>query len=98
MQIQDMVSAQDFCTYHNVEISFIYSLQEYGLLEITTLEEKAYVSLNNLQQLEKMVLLYNEMDINLEGIDTITHLLQRINDMQQQITSLTNRLSVYENL
>ena len=98
MQIQDMVSAQDFCTYHNVEISFIYSLQEYGLLEITTLEEKAYVSLNNLQQLEKMVLLYNEMDINLEGIDTITHLLQRINDMQQQITSLTNRLSIYENL
>ena len=98
MQIQDMVSAQDFCTYHNVEISFIYSLQEYGLLEITTLEEKAYVSSNNLQQLEKMVLLYNEMDINLEGIDTITHLLQRINDMQQQITSLTNRLSVYENL
>lgn len=98
MQIQDMVSAQDFCTYHNVEISFIYSLQEYGLLEITTLEEKAYVSLNNVQQLEKMVLLYNEMDINLEGIDTITHLLQRINDMQQQITSLTNRLSVYENL
>ena len=98
MQIQDMVSAQDFCTYHNVEISFIYSLQEYGLLEITTLEEKAYVSSNNLQQLEKMVLLYNEMDINLEGIDTITHLLQRINDMQQQITSLTNRLSIYENL
>lgn len=98
MQIQDMVSAQDFCTYHNVEISFIYSLQEYGLLEITTLEEKAYVSLNNLQQLEKMVLLYNEMDINLEGIDTITHLLQRINDMQQQITSLTNRLSIYENV
>ena len=98
MQIQDMVSAQDFCTYHNVEISFIYSLQEYGLLEITTLEEKAYVSSNNLQQLEKMVLLYNEMDINLEGIDTITHLLQRINNMQQQITSLTNRLSIYENV
>jgi hypothetical protein len=37
------------------------------------------------------------MDINLEGIETITFLLQRMNDMQQRITQLNNMLSIYEN-
>jgi hypothetical protein len=37
------------------------------------------------------------MDINLEGIETITYLLQRMNEMQQQILLLNNKLGMYEN-
>jgi len=44
------------------------------------------------------VRLYYEMDINLEGIETITHLLQRMHAMQQQIVGLSNRLSRYEDV
>ena len=39
----------------------------------------------------------NELDINLEGIETITYLLQRMHDMQREIATLENRLSMYEN-
>ena len=30
------------------------------------------------------------------GIETITHLLQRINDMQNEVNALRNRLRLYE--
>jgi chaperone modulatory protein CbpM len=97
MQKEEMISANDFCIYHNVELTFIHSLQQSGLIEITTIEEKAFVPVNQLHQLEKLARLYYEMDINLEGIETITYLLQRMNEMQQQIAQLTSRLNLYEN-
>ena len=97
MQTEEMIPASEFCIHHDIELSFINSLQESGLLEITTIEEKIFVPVSQLKDLEKLVRLYYEMDINLEGIETITYLLQRMNNMQQQIVLLSNRLRVYEN-
>jgi chaperone modulatory protein CbpM len=96
MPTTHLIAANEFCIYHNIEPSFIYSLQQSGLIEITVIEEKLFVDESELPQLEKLVRLYQEMDINLEGIETITYLLQRMNDMQRQIIELTNRLSIYE--
>ncbi len=97
MPTTHLIAANDFCIYHNIEPSFIYSLQQSGLIEITVVEEKPFVDESELPQLEKLVRLYREMDINLEGIETITYLLQRMNEMQRQIVQLTNRLGRYEN-
>jgi len=97
MPTTHLIAANEFCIYHNIEPSFIYSLQQSGLIEITVVEEKPFVDESELPQLEKLVRLHREMDINLEGIETITHLLQRMNDMQRQIVALQNRLSMYEN-
>jgi hypothetical protein len=36
------------------------------------------------------------MDINLEGIETITPLLERLQKQQMIITRLMNRLRIYE--
>ena len=96
MQTDEMIAADEFCMHHRVELSFIHSLKESGLIEVSVVEEKVFVPVSQLQQLEKLVRLYYEMDINLEGIETITYLLERMHDMQQQIRQLNNRLSLYE--
>ena len=94
--MENLIPADEFCANHNIEVSFIRSLQENGLIEIMTIEEKGYIQSSQLQELEKIVRLYYELDINLEGIETINHLLQRINNMQDEITALRNRLRLYE--
>ena len=96
MSTTQLIAASEFCIYHQVELSFIQSLQQSGLLTVIVQEEKLYVEEEELPQLEKMVRLYHEMDINIEGIETITYLLQRMNDMQRQIAELNRRLSMYE--
>lgn len=98
MQTGEMIIVNEFCVHHNISISFINALQQSGLIEITEAEEKLYLPESQLPHLEKMTRLYYDMDINLEGIETITYLLSRMNDMQQQITQLKNRLSIYENM
>jgi hypothetical protein len=98
MPTEELIPADEFCIHHNIEISFIYSLQEIGLVETVHTAEKTFLPASQLSHVEKLVRLYYDMDINLEGMETITYLLQRMNDMQQQITRLTNRLGRYEDL
>lgn len=97
METEEIIPVSDFCFNHNIDLSFIYSLLESGLIDCTIMEEKLFLPVSQLKQMEKLVRLYYEMDINLEGIETINYLLQRMNEMQQQIVRLTNRLSLYEN-
>jgi len=94
--MKKLIPANEFCTHYRVSISFIRSLQEIGLLETTTIEETEYIPASRLQELEKMVRLYYDMDINLEGIESINHLLQQIHSLQDEITVLRNRLRMYE--
>jgi len=94
--MKKLIPANEFCANCNVSISFIRSLQEIGLMETTIIEETEYIPASRLQELEKIVRLYYDMDINLEGIESIIHLLQRIDSMQDEITFLRNRLRMYE--
>lgn len=88
MEAENMVPATEFCTYHNIELSFIYSLQDFGLISTVNINQKIFVPLDELKQLEKMVRLHYEMDINLEGIQTIIYLLEKVKQMQQQILGI----------
>ena len=96
MQTEYLVAVDEFCAGHNIEISFISSLQQNGLIEITTIGETGFIDADQLPQLEKFVRFYYELDINFEGIETISHMLDRIRSMQEEIVALRNRLRLYE--
>lgn len=66
------------------------------MIEVITIKENLFIDEDQLRQLEKIVRFYYELDINLEGIETITHLLQRIKSLHDENTSLRNRLRLYE--
>ncbi len=45
-----LIPAADFCTHHNIEITFLHSLKEYGLINIVTESEKTFVDEDELCQ------------------------------------------------
>lgn len=94
--MKDLISANEFCASHNMEISFISSLHESGLIEIATLEKELFIPTEELPTLEKFVRLYFDLEINVEGIECIHHLLNRIEALQEENRILRNRLEVYE--
>jgi hypothetical protein len=96
METENLIAVNDFCISHNVELSFINTLHEKGLIEVITIDEVMFINSVHLQGLEKMVCFYYDLEINLEGIETINHLLQRINSMQDEIVILRNKLRFYE--
>jgi len=95
-QIDDLIMVNEFCVNHDVEISFINLLQQNGLIEISIIESKCFIEKEQLPQLEKFVRFYYDLDINLEGIETISYLLKRIENLQKEMVVLKNRLRFYE--
>ena len=96
MQSEDMVPANEFCIHHDIELSFIQTLNDQGLIEIVLVDEKIFLPLSELARLERIVRLHFELDINVEGIEAIIYLLKREEEMQAQITHLTNLVRAYE--
>jgi len=91
----DTIALNDFCSSHHIEVSFIQSLEEHGLVQTVIVDQSICVHANELPKLERIVRLYQELNINPEGLDVIDHLLKRIEAMQYEISELKNRLDFY---
>jgi len=96
MQSDDLILVEEFCNKNNVAFSFISSLQQVGLVEITSVDQSYYISQSDLKRLEQLIRLHYDLQINLEGIDAITHLLNRIQNLQTELAAARNRLRLYE--
>lgn len=94
-QERDLIPASEFCLHYRVEMNFIHSLEEYGLLETVVQEENIFIPTSRLCDLEKLARLHYDLNINMEGIDVILHLLQRLQEAQQEAAGLRNRLKMY---
>ncbi len=71
----NLISASDFCVYHNINLAFISNLKEFGLVEIVHVQQADYIPENQIDKLERMIRLHRELEINPDGLDTIDHLL-----------------------
>ena len=75
MENEQLIEARQFCSSHNLEITFIEELSELGLIRITTINEEVYLYPEELSRAEKMVRLHSELGINPAGLDAIEHLI-----------------------
>ena len=91
--MNSLIAIRDLCASHNIEPSFFDLLYEFGLISII---QPDFVSADELETIEKCIHLHYEMEINIEGIDAIHNLLEKINDLQAEIRILKNRLRIYE--
>jgi len=95
MQEHEMIPAREFCRHYHVEINFIYTLQEYGLVDVISNEGTDFLISEQLKELEKMLRLHNELNVNMEGIDVIIHLLKQLEVSQHEVNQLRNELKFY---
>lgn len=96
MNLNDLIEIDELCIRYEVEHTFIRSLSESGLIEVISLEQKEYVHCDKLTEFEKMHRLYYDLDINLEGLEAIQHLLKKLKELQKTNLQLQNRLNRYE--
>ncbi len=97
MNTENLIPLNQLCTHYKVEMSFFSNLSEIGLIEIKTIEQSQYIHHDKINDIEKMIRMYYELDVNIEGIDIVFNLLQKIDDLQNELISVKNRLRLYEN-
>ena len=93
-----LITITDYCRYSKIEIEFVNLLKRENLIEIQVVSGEESITTDQMPLLEQYARWYYEMEINLEGIDAIRHMLMRVKGLQNEIKELENRLRIYEGI
>lgn len=96
MEINNLVLLDQCCSHYEVEFSFIDALNDHGLIEIVVFENKKYLLIDQLKDVERAIRFHYELNINVEAIDVVSNLLQQINDLQQSLRTAQNKLKIFD--
>lgn len=94
--MKDMIAANELCEYYQIEISFFDTLKDVGLIEIASIENCYYLSFSELPKLEKLLRLHHDLNINIEGLEVVNNMLEKMEEMQLEIRQLKNKLSAFK--
>lgn len=96
MDTDELIAIQLYCDKEGLESTFVEALHERGLIRIRTIKQQRYVEPEFLPRIEKLARMHYDLQINLEGLEAISHLLERMEELQVQIRSIRERLDLYE--
>ncbi|GAA0873126.1 hypothetical protein GCM10009117_22730 [Gangjinia marincola] len=90
------ITLKEFCSTYDVEEQFVMQLNEIDLIDARYEEESYYIAYQELPKLEKIVRLQREFNFTPEGLDVIHNLLDKIQNLQEEVTLLKRRLGRFE--
>ena len=96
MSTEKLILLSSLSNHYNLEMDFFMNLSEMNRLTIITINESQYVDEVTLYEVEKMIRLHQELNVNTEGIDIVFNLLEKMNNLQNELISVKNRLRLYE--
>ncbi len=96
MTKQDLILIDTICSKYEIDVDFMQSLDDIGLINILTIEQSHFISVDRINDLEKIIRLNNDLQINLEGIDIIFNLLDKVDKLENELATINKRLKLYE--
>jgi len=96
MSKEKLILINQLCVHYQVEMSLFSELEDFGIIEILTIEDSSFIHEDKISVVEKVVRMQKDLNINLEGVDTVLNLLDKITDLQTELNTVKNRLRLYE--
>jgi len=96
MNTENLVPVTVLCAHYRVEMSFFSSLEEIGLLDFESIEETQYIQAEKIGEVERIIRMQQDLNLNLEAIDVVLNLLDKVNGLQNELHSTKRRLRLYE--
>ena len=91
----DLIIINEYCDKCQIEPSFVLMLGEDGLIEIREIDHQKYILVSQLAELERYSRLYYDLSINIAGLGAIHHILEKVQQMQEEIHHLHRELNFY---
>ncbi len=77
-----------FCEFHKVDIQFVHSIIEFGMIEVIKTNNQIYIPSESIENLERCIRLANDLGINIEGLDVINYMRAQIVDLKNEVAEL----------
>ena len=85
------------CTHYQTDTQFFERLQDFGLITLIQVAETPSIETDRIREVERWIHLHYDLNINMEGLDAISHLLQKMERLQSELTQVKSRLRGFEN-
>ena len=95
METKSLIQIEQLCTNCNIDQSFVLSLYELGHIEVIEEQNGYFIEDSQIKSLETLIYFHTQLDINLEGVDAIAHLLKKVDSLQNELTQLNSQLKFY---
>lgn len=95
---KEKITYRECVQIYQVEEVFLDALHSSGLIEVVIEEEDRYIEYDYLQEIEQFVRWYYELEINIEGIEALHHMLQQVRDLQSDVERLRSELKFYKSI
>lgn len=92
----EYIIIREYCIQSRIEPDFLVQLINEGLIEITVIDNESYIHVSQLRHLEQYTRWYYDLSINVEGIDVIRNLLDKMHSMQGEIAKLKQQLKLID--
>jgi len=76
--------------------SFLKGLIEYELIAFKQELDNIYIVEDDINEIERLFRLHNDLGLGFESLDIVNSMLNRINELEQEVNYLKSRLSLYE--
>lgn len=96
MDTEKYIPVLHLCDLYQIEISFFKELNEEGLIELVSKQNSMYVHEEKLYKVERIIRIHRELNVNIEGIDVVLNLLEKVDTLQNEVYSMQSRLRLYE--
>lgn len=95
-EAENYIEISELCMHYEIESSFIDDLCEQGLIEVSIIEQNNFIHHDMISNLEKILRLHRDLQLNMEGIASVFHLLEKIERLQAELNEVQHRLRLYE--
>ncbi len=96
MANEHYILVRQYCRRTKTEDRFILDLHEHGLIHCQEIEAERYILADEISEIDRIHRLHYDLGINLEGIEALNHVLERVRQMERDLDHLRRRLKLYE--
>lgn len=81
----------EICDTRKIESSFIQNLHHSNLISIIIIESEEFINEDDLPLLERYCNWYYDLELNVQGIEIVRNLLEKIQQLNDEIRILRTR-------
>jgi|SRR5699024_10036688 len=96
MKEKTYISITHICNNTAIHPDFIQSLVDFGLIQYVQEDPVQNIHTEELPAIERYARLYYDLDINMEGLEVIAHMRDKIIKMQNEMLQLERKLKRFE--
>lgn len=85
MNSTKLIPIQDFCEFHQVEKTFVFNLEEMGVIHFVVEQEVPHIPAEMIFRVERLIRIQRDFDVRDQDLDLIDELLTKIDELERRL-------------